>query len=311
MSVKADWVWLNGAFLPWEDANIHLATHSLHYGCAVFEGTRAYEQTGGGTAIFRLQDHLKRLGRSGKILQLKLPYTQAELEAATLELVAKNRFQSCYLRHIAYVGAGVMGLHPRDNRIDVAIMAWPWGAYLGEDGLAKGIRCKISSYNRHFPNSSLSQAKATGNYINSILAKREVVQDGYDEAILLDTDGFVAEGSGENIFMVRDGLIKTPPLASILDGITRNTVMTLAKELGLPLVESRITRDELYIADEVFFTGTAAEITPVREIDNRPIGTGKPGPVTQGIQTAYFAAIRGETAKYKTWLSPVAGLQTV
>ncbi len=303
---NADWIWLDGEFIPWDQANLHILTHTLHYGLGVFEGTRAYKQEDGGTAVFRLGKHLERLERSGKILQIENTYDRDTMAAATLELIARNNLESCYLRHLVFIDAGVMGLHPKDNRIRTAIIAWPWGAYLGEDGLAKGIRCKVSSYVRHFPNSSMSKAKATGNYINSILAKREVVANGYDEAILLDTDGYVAEGSGENIFMVRDGVLKTPPLTSILEGITRETVIQLARDSDIRVEQVLSTRDELYTSDEIFLTGTAAEITPVREVDDRPVGTGTPGPVTKKLQDLYFGVIEGRRPEYRDWLSPVA-----
>lgn len=302
---KADFLWFDGEYIPWDKGMVHLQTHTLHYGLGVFEGIRAYEQTSGGTAVFRLDDHLKRLDGSARILEMNLPYDQQTLKEVTLELIRRNGLPACYIRPLALLGAGSMGVYPRDNPVRVSIMTWPWGAYLGEEALAKGIRCKVSSYTRHFPNSMLLKAKATGNYINSILAKREAVRMGYEEAIMLDTTGNVAEGSGENLFILRDGKLITPPLNCVLQGITRDTIMKLAADEGIEVYDRSFTRDELYLADEAFFTGTAAEVTPIREVDDRVIGEGRPGPVTLLLQKRYFEVIRGEREEYKEWLEPV------
>lgn len=305
---KAEWIWMDGDFVRWRDANVHVLTHTLHYGLGVFEGTRAYHQVDGSTAIFRLDDHIRRLQRSAHILALQLPYNQATLCRATVDLVRNNNLESCYIRHLVFVGDGAMGLYA-NNPVRTAIIAWPWGTYLGDDALSDGIRCKIASYVRAHPNSALNMAKCTANYVNSILAKREAVSHGYNEALLLDTEGFIAEGSGENIFVVRNGKLKTPPFGAALEGITRDTVMRIATDMGLTVVEQRIPRDELYVADEVFLTGTAAEITPVREVDGRTIGSGKPGPVTTAIQKAYFANVRGEAVLDAAWLTSCGTIQ--
>lgn len=302
---KADLIWFDGSYVEWEDANVHLLTHTLHYGLGVFEGTRVYEQQDGGSAVFRLDDHLRRLYRSAKILQLEIPHRIEELREATLELVVRNNLESCYIRHIVFLGDGAMGLNPAGNPVRTAIIAWPWGAYLGDEAIADGIRCKISSFVRHFPNAMMNKAKACGGYINSILAKREAISQGYDEAILLDVNGYVAEGSGENLFLVRDGEIRTPPLTSALEGITRDTVMALARRRDLPIRESWLSRDDLYVADELFLTGTAAELTPVREVDDRPIGDGRPGPITKALQSDYFGAVEGAGEDPAGWLTPI------
>jgi branched-chain amino acid aminotransferase len=296
---------MNGELIPWEDAKVHVLTHTLHYGLGIFEGTRAYEQTAGGSCVFRLDEHLKRLGGSAKICNIELPFDGESLQRATLELVAANGHASSYIRHLAYLSAGAMGLYPRDNPVGLCITTWPWGAYLGEEGLEKGIRAKISSFTRPFPNAVMTKAKIVGNYVNSILAKREVVHQGYQEAILMDTNGFATECSGENLFIVRDGIVRTPMLTSGLMGITRDTVLTIAAALGYETRETILTRDELYVSDEVFMTGTAAEVTPVREIDDRRIGDGVPGPITRAIQEVYFQTIRGERPEYSHWLTPV------
>lgn len=301
----ARFIWFDGKLVPWDEANVHVLTHTLHYGLGVFEGIRAYEQGNGGTAVFRLSDHLQRLERSAHILQIDLPFGRAEIMRATHELISANELRSCYLRHLAFLGVGAMGVLPRNNPVSLSICAWEWGAYLGEEGLERGIRCRVSSFTRQFPNSAMNKAKVSGNYVNSILAKREAVSLGCDEAILLDTTGMVAEGSGENLFLVRDGVLKTPPPANILEGITRDCVLQIAKSLGWEIRETPITRDELYIADEVFFTGTAAEITPVREIDDRAIGDGKRGPMTEQLQDIFFRTVRGEESDWNHWLEPV------
>lgn len=304
MADRDGWIWMDGELVPWRDAKIHVLTHSLHYGMAVFEGVRCYE-TQTGSAIFRLQDHTQRLLNSAKIFQMKIPYEAAVLEAAQKEVVRRNGLKSCYLRPIAWIGSEKMGISAVGNTIHVSVVAWPWGAYLGEDGLSKGIRVKTSSFSRHHVNVSLVRAKASGYYINSILAHQEVAANGYDEALLLDTDGYASEGAGENLFIVKAGKVFTPDLASCLDGITRSTAITLAQDLGLSVIEKRITRDEIYCADEAFFTGTAAEVTPIRELDDRVIGQGRRGPVTEKIQSLFFDVVAGRAQKYSGWLSPV------
>jgi branched-chain amino acid aminotransferase len=297
-------IWMDGKLVEWRDAKLHVLTHSLHYGMAVFEGVRAYK-TQQGSAIFRLKEHTQRLFNSAKIFQMKLPFTQEEMMAAQLETVRANGLDSCYLRPICWIGSEKMGVSAKGNTIHVSVAVWPWGAYLGEDGLAKGIRVKTSSFTRHHVNSSLVRAKASGYYINSILANQEVTVHGYDEALLLDTEGYVSEGSGENVFMVKAGKLYTPDLASCLDGITRDAVITMAKDLGITVIEKRITRDELYCADEAFFTGTAAEITPIRELDDRTIGEGKRGPVTEQLQSLFFDVVGGKAPQYQHWLAPL------
>jgi branched-chain amino acid aminotransferase len=300
---KAKYIWMNGEFLEWDEAKVHVLTHALHYGSGVFEGIRAYS-TRKGTAVFRLTDHIKRFFKSAKIYFMEIPYTLEELVETTKELIRKNELESCYIRPIAFRGYGEMGLFPLKCPVDVAIAAWTWGAYLGEEGIKNGIRVKISSFRRIDPNTLPPAAKATGQYINSILAKVEAVTDGYDEAILLDTRGVVSEGSGENIFIVKDGKLITPATsASILEGITRHSILTLAHEMGIEVVERDIVRSDLYWADEAFFTGTAAEVVPIREVDNRPIG--KPGPITRKLQEAFYAIIRGEDSSHEEWLEYV------
>ena len=303
---KTDWVWMDGEFVPWEDATVHILTHTLHYGFGVFEGTRAYQRSDGGTSVFRLDDHLGRLVNSAHIMQLEMEHGREELREATLELVSRNRLQSCYVRHLVYIGQGTMGLYPGDEpAVRSSITTWPWGAYLGEEGLAQGVRCKISSFTRPFPNSVMTKAKAVGNYVNSILAKREAVSLGYQEALLLDLDGNVAEGSGENLFMVRNGRLMTPPINSVLEGVTRRTMLELAAAKGYEVVERTFTRDEVYTADELFMTGTAAELTPIRSVDDRRIGSGKPGPITQDLQSTFFAIVAGELPEWRHWLADV------
>ncbi len=295
-------IWMDGKFVDWKDARIHVLTHTLHYGLGVFEGIRCYKRADG-SVIFRLKEHVDRLFSSAHICQMKIPFTREEIQEAVKETVRVNKLEECYIRPIAYIGYGEMGLFVKDNPICVAIAAWPWGTYLGDEGIKNGIRAKVSSINRHHVNISMTRAKVCGYYVNSQLAKREVVTNGYDEAIMLDTDGYVAEGPGENIFIVRNNLLKTTPLTSILEGITRDSIIQLAKEKGILVVEARFTRDELYIADEAFFTGTAAEITPIREIDNRQVGAGKPGPITTTLQSAFFDIVRGSDKKHKDWLA--------
>ncbi len=297
-------IWMDGKLIDWRDAKIHVLTHTLHYGMGVFEGVRAYK-TAQGTAIFRLKEHTKRLLNSAKIFQMDVPFHAATLEAAQLEVVKANELESCYLRPIIWVGSEKLGVSAKGNTIHVAIAVWPWGAYLGEDGLAKGIRVKTSSFTRHHVNVSMVRAKASGWYVNSILANQEAVTDGYDEALLLDVDGYVSEGSGENFFLINNGKIYTPDLASCLDGITRDTVITLARDFGIPVIEKRITRDEVYTCDEAFFTGTAAEVTPIRELDNRTIGAGKRSPITEKLQSAFFDVVGDKNEKYASWLTKV------
>ncbi|MBP0627529.1 branched-chain amino acid transaminase [Cupriavidus sp. AcVe19-1a] len=297
-------IWMDGKLIEWRDAKIHVLTHTLHYGMGVFEGVRAY-RTPEGTAIFRLKEHTRRLFNSAKIFQMAMPFDEATLEAAQREVVRANNLESCYIRPLVWIGSEKLGVSARGNTIHVAIAAWPWGAYLGEEGMERGIRVKTSSFTRHHVNVSLVRAKASGYYINSILANQEATGLGYDEALLLDTEGYVSEGSGENVFIVRNGVIYTPDLASCLDGITRDATLTIARDLGIEVREKRITRDEMYCADEAFFTGTAAEVTPIRELDDRIIGEGRRGPVTKQIQDAFFAAVGGTDEKYKKWLTLV------
>ncbi len=297
-------IWMDGEMVPWRDAQVHVLTHTLHYGVGAFEGIRAYE-TPKGTAIFRLDDHVRRLFETAHILEMKMPYSREEIARACVESVKQNKLETAYLRPLVYYGSEGMGLHATNLSVHVAIASWYWGAYLGTDALEKGIRIKTSSYTRHLVNSIMCKAKACGNYINSILALQEAARDGYDEALLLDADGMVAEGSGENIFIVRNGIIYTPELTSALEGITRDTVLQLAAEEGYTVIEKRITRDEIYISDEAFFTGTAAEVTPIRELDNRTIGSGGPGPVTQQLQRVYLDVVEGKRDGYDDWLTVV------
>jgi branched-chain amino acid aminotransferase len=297
-------IWKDGELIEWRDAKVHVLTHTLHYGMGVFEGVRAYE-TPEGTAIFRLKEHTQRLLNSAKIFQMVIPYDIETLMAAQREVVRANQLASCYLRPLAWIGSEKMGVSAKGNTIHVAIAAWPWGAYLGEEGISKGIRVKTSSFSRHHVNVSLVRAKACGYYINSILANQEALADGYDEALLLDTDGYVSEGSGENVFIIKNGKLYTPDLASCLDGITRDAVLTIARDLGIDVIEKRITRDEVYCCDEAFFTGTAAEITPIRELDNRQIGPGHRGPVTEKLQSTFFDVVAGKAPQYRHWLTLV------
>jgi branched-chain amino acid aminotransferase len=297
-------IWFDGKMVDWRDAKLHVLTHSLHYGMAVFEGVRAYK-TPKGTMIFRLAEHTRRLFNSAKIFQMNIPHTYETLMQAQKDAVRLNKLDSCYIRPIAWIGSEKMGVSAKGNTIHTAVAVWPWGAYLGEDGMAKGIRVKTSSFTRHHVNVSLVRAKASGYYINSILANQEVTVHGYDEALLLDTEGYVSEGSGENVFIVRNGKLYTPDLASCLDGITRDAVITMARDLGIEVIEKRITRDEMYCADEAFFTGTAAEVTPIRELDDRTIGVGHRGPVTEKLQSLFFDIVGGKSEKYDRWLTPV------
>jgi branched-chain amino acid aminotransferase len=297
-------IWMDGKFVPWNDAKVHVLAHTLHYGTGVFEGIRCYK-TDSGSAVFRLKEHVDRLFGSMHILQMDCPFTREQVFDAILETIRVNKIDACYIRPLAFIGYGAMGVFPKENPVNVIVAVWPWGSYLGDEGMKNGIRVKISSFSRPHINATMVRAKTVANYANSLLAKREALKDGYDEAALLDTDGYVAEGSGENIFMVRNGKIKTPPLTAILEGVTRDTIIQLAQKHGIPLVEERFTRDELYLADEAFFSGTAAEITPIREVDNRKIGAGRPGPVTQKLQAAFFDIVHGRDKKHAAWLTPV------
>ncbi len=303
MLQKTEFIWMDGKLVPWDEANVHVLTHCLHYGTGVFEGIRAYKCQDGSSAIFRLPEHVKRLFNSAKILGMKIPLTEEEYANAIIETCKANKLVEGYIRPLSFVGYGAMGVYPGDNPVSTTIAVWPWGAYLGAEALENGIRIKTSSFTRHHVNAMMTKAKASGNYVNSVLAKCEAKADGYDEALMLDAQGYVSEASGENIFMVRNGVIKTTPLTSILDGITRDSLMIIAKELGFTVVEQLFTRDELYCADEAFFSGTAAELTPIRELDGRTIGIGKAGPVAKKIQAAYFDAVKGNGTKYESWLT--------
>ncbi|MCB1917058.1 MAG: branched-chain amino acid transaminase [Rhodocyclaceae bacterium] len=302
MADRDGFIWYDGELVPWRDATTHVLSHSLHYGLSVFEGVRAYK-TVKGTAIFRLAEHTQRWINSGKIYLMDLPFSKDRLMAAQLEVVRANKLESCYLRPIAFYGSEKMGISTRGTTVHVAIAAWPWGAYLGEEGLQKGIRVKTSSYARHHVNVTMPRAKVATTYANSILANLEATKDGYDEALLLDTQGFVAEGAGENLFVIKDGQIYEPEIASALTGITRDSVIQIAREFGLEVRARRLTRDDIYIADEAFFTGTAAEVTPIRELDNRVIGSGARGPITEKIQARFFDVVNGRAPEYEHWLS--------
>ncbi len=302
MVEKVSKIWMNGKLIPWEEANVHILTHSLHYGLGVFEGIRCYLCHDGKSAVFRLKEHVDRLFDSAQIGDIKIPYSKREIAESCKETLRVNQLREGYIRPIVFIGEGVMGVYPGDNPIQVAIITWSWGAYLGEGALEKGIRVKVSSFTRHHVNVMMTKAKICGNYVNSVLAKREVMKMGYDEALMLDTEGYVSEASGENIFMVKNGVLKTTPLTSILSGITRDSVIQIAKAKKIALSEERFTRDELYTAEEAFFTGTAAELTPIREIDDRVIGNGKPGPVTKEFQAAFFEIVEGKNPNYREWL---------
>ena len=305
MIEKTDQVWLDGEFVPWDEAKVPILTHTLHYGLGVFEGIRCYECDDGASAVFRLAEHLERLYNSAKIVELEIPFPRERISAAVLETLRVNRLAEGYIRPLVYLGEGAMGLLPTDNPVRVALVVWPWGAYLGTDGLENGIRAKVSSYSRHHPNVTMTKSKTCGDYVNSILAKREVTRLGYDEAIMLDTNGMVCEASGENIFIVRRGTLKTPPLGAVLEGITRDAVIRIARDKGIDVLEQNFTRDELYSADECFLTGTAAEVTPIREVDDRVIGCGSRGSITKTLQSTYFDAVRGLESKYDFWLTRV------
>jgi branched-chain amino acid aminotransferase len=303
-------IWMDGELVDWRDAKIHVLSHTLHYGCGAFEGVRAYKTADGGTSIFRLAEHTERLFNSAKILRMKIPFTPEQLNEAQKQVVRENKLESCYLRPLIWIGSEKLGVSPKGNRIHAMVAAWSWGAYLGEEGMRRGIRVKTSSYTRHHVNITMTQAKSVSNYTNSILANMEALDDGYDEALLLDASGFVSEGAGENIFVIKGGVVYTPDLsAGALNGITRNTILHVCKDLGIELVQKRITRDEVYISDEAFFTGTAAEVTPIRELDRVEIGNrgdgGSRGPITEKIQAAFFDIVNGKNPKYAHWLTKV------
>lgn len=302
MLQKVAKIWMDGKLINWEDANVHVLTHTLHYGVGVFEGIRCYKCEDGKSAVFRLDEHVRRLFESAHIMGMIIPFTKDDIKKAIIETLNANGLKEAYIRPIAFIGDGDMGIYV-NNPIRVAIAAYPWGAYLGDEGLNNGIRVKVSSFNRFHVNNTMTKAKACGHYVNSVLAKREAKSLGYDEALMLDTEGYVSEASGENIFIVRKGILKTTPLTSVLDGITRDAVITIAEEKGIRVKEERFTRDELYIADEAFFTGTAAEITPIREVDSRKIGEGKPGEITKSIQKEFFDIAKGKNIKYGRWLT--------
>ncbi|NWF97664.1 MAG: branched-chain amino acid transaminase [Nitrospirae bacterium] len=304
MIPKTEKIWMDGKFVDWDNATVHVLTHSLHYGLGVFEGIRCYE-TSKGPAIFRLDEHVERLFNSAHIFLIDIPFSKEEIKKAIIETVKINRIKSCYIRPLVYIGYGAMGLYPKENPVNVSIAVWSWGTYLGEEGIEKGIRIKTSSFIRNHVNANMTRGKVCGYYVNSQLAKKEAISCGYDEALLLDTEGYVSEGSGENIFIVRDGVLKTTPLTSILEGITRNSIIKIAEDNGITVKEERFTRDELYISQEAFFTGTAAEVTPIREADGRIIGEGKPGKITKKLQTIFFDIVKGRNKKYKSWLTEV------
>ena len=303
VAVSGKRIWLDGRFVDWSEARVHVLTHTLHYGLGVFEGIRCYRTADGRSAVFRLGDHLRRLYDSAHINLMKVPFTREVVEEACLETLRQNELPEGYLRPLVFIGDGEMGLNPGGNAIRVAVIAWAWGRYLGEEGVQRGIRAKVSTFSRHHVNAKMTKGKTCGDYVNSILAKREALLDGYDEAILLDTQGLVSEASGENLFVVRDGVLATPSLYSVLGGVTRDSVLEIARDKGIEVEERAITRDELYVADEVFLTGTAAEVTPIREIDRRQIGAGARGPVTALLQSAYFDVVTGRERKYERWLT--------
>jgi branched-chain amino acid aminotransferase len=303
--IRGEKIWLDGKLVAWDEARVHVLTHTLHYGLGVFEGIRCYRTADGRSAIFRLGEHVERLLDSARINLMAVPFGADALCEAIQETLRANRLTEGYVRPLVFIGDGVMGLNPADNPIRVAIVVWPWGKYLGEEGMERGIRARVSSFTRHHPNAKMTKGKTCGDYVNSILAKREALLDGYDEAIMLDAQGFVSEASGENLFLVKDGAIRTPPLPTILGGITRASVIEIARDKGIEVIETVLTRDELYIADEVFLTGTAAEVTPIREIDRRTIGEGRRGPVARALQDAFFAVVTGRERKYERWLTYV------
>lgn len=298
-------IWLDGELVPWRDARVHVLTHTLHYGMGVFEGVRAYQSADRGTCIFRLREHTDRLFRSAHIMRMKIPYTKDELNAAHKLVVRENGLQESYLRPMAFYGSEGMGLRADNLQVHVMVAAWHWPSYMSPEARDQGIKVRTSSYTRHHVNITMCKAKANGHYINSLLALQEAIDSGCEEALLLDNEGYVAEGSGENVFFVRDGILYTPELTSCLDGITRNTIFQLAADCGYQVREKRITRDEAYVADEAFFTGTAAEVLPIRELDGRIIGAGRRGPITTELQTLYFHAVKGELPEHSDWLAPI------
>jgi branched-chain amino acid aminotransferase len=300
--IRGEQIWMDGRLVPWDDAQVHVLTHTLHYGLGVFEGIRCYRTADGRSAIFRLREHIRRLLESAHINLMVVPFSHEQLEQGVLETLRANRLDAGYIRPLVFIGHGVMGLNPGNNPVRVAIAAWPWGKYLGDEGMERGIRAKISTFSRHHVNAKMTKGKTCGDYVNSILAKREALLDGYDEAILLDTQGLVSEASGENLFLVRDGRLRTPALPTVLAGLTREAILALACDRGIPVQEGGITRDELYIADEVFLTGTAAEVTPIREIDRRQIGAGTRGPITKVLQSAFVDVVTGKDPKHEHWL---------
>jgi branched-chain amino acid aminotransferase len=304
MLTKTDKIWMDGKFVNWDDAKVHVLTHTLHYGLGVFEGIRCYK-TAKGSAIFRLDEHVERLFDSAHIFMMEIPFSREEIRSAIIETVKVNRLRECYIRPLVYIGYGMMGLYPKGNPVNVSIAVWPWGAYLGDEGLEKGIKIKVSSFIRNHVNVAMTRGKVCGYYVNSQIAKKEAIMCGYDEALLLDTEGYVSEGSGENIFIVRDGEIKTTPLTSILEGITRDSIIQVAKDNKIPVREDRFTRDEVYISDEAFFTGTAAEVTPIREVDGRKIGEGRRGRITAKLQSTFFDIVKGKNRKYESWLTRI------
>lgn len=305
MADRDGFIWKDGKLVPWREATTHVLTHSLHYGMGVFEGVRAYKQADGSTAIFRLAEHTERLLNSAKIFMMDVPYSAEELMEAQKEVVRANQLESCYLRPLAFYGSEKLGVSTVGCSVHVIIAAWPWGAYLGEEGITKGIRVKTSSFMRHHVNVTMCRAKATGNYLNSILANREATMNGYDEALLLDVNGYVAEGAGENVFIVKHGKLIEPQVTSGLEGITRRTIIQLAEDLGIPFESRLMTRDDIYLADECFFTGTAAEVTPIRELDDRKVGSGVRGPITEKLQAAFFDIVAGKNPKYAGWMDKV------
>jgi len=300
--IQGEKIWLDGRMLPWDEARVHVLTHTLHYGLGVFEGIRCYRTDDERSAVFRLPEHVRRLFESAHINLMSVPYSREVVTQAIVDCLRENRLAEGYIRPLVFIGDGVMGLNPADNPIRVAVIVWPWGKYLGEEGMERGIRARVSSFTRHHVNAKMQKGKTCGDYVNSILAKREALLDGYDEAILLDPTGLVAEASGENLFVVRDGEIRTPPLANVLEGITRGSLIEIARDKGMSVREVPITRDELYVADEVFLTGTAAEVTPVREIDHRQVGAGRRGAITKALQEAFFDVVAGRNRKYERWL---------
>ena len=304
MIAKTEKIWMDGTFVDWDNATVHILTHTLHYGLGVFEGIRCYE-TRKGPAIFRLNEHIDRLYNSAHIFLIDIPYSKEQIKDAIIKTIKVNKIKECYIRPLVYIGYGAMGLYPKDNPIRVSIAVWPWGAYLGDEGLKNGIRVKISSFIKNHVNADMTRGKVCEYYVNSQLAKKEAISCGYDEALLLDTEGYVAEGSGENIFIIRNQILKTTPLTSILEGITRDSIIEIAHDEGIDVIEERFTRDELYISDEAFFTGTAAEVTPVREVDGRTIGKGRPGKITKKLQSIFFDIVKGNDKKHESWLTRV------